>query len=236
MEERLQKIISAAGLCSRRAAEALIAQGRVTVNGRTAVLGGRANPECDRIKVDGKSLTRDSDLVYIMLNKPRGYVSTLNDEQGRRTVAELVRDAGARVYPCGRLDLMSEGLLILTNDGEISDRLTHPAHEVKKIYRAEVSGEEIETAVQRLRGEFRLDGRKLRPAEVSVERLERDSAVLRVAIGEGRNRQIRRMCTIAGLKVKRLCRVAEGELKLGNLPAGQWRYLNEAELRYLREL
>lgn len=214
----------------------MIAQGRVTVNGRAASLGERAAGDADHICVDGKPLARDSDLVYIMLNKPRGYVSTLRDERGRKTVAELVSDAGARVYPCGRLDLSSEGLLILTNDGETAYRLTHPSREVKKTYRVEVSGQDVQAGISRLRGEFYLDGRKLRPAEVSPERLEHESAVLRVTIGEGRNRQIRRMCAIAGLKVGALRRIAEGELKLGGLPPGQWRYLSEGERRYLRGL
>jgi len=233
----LQKLISAAGLCSRRAAEELIAKGRVTVNGRAAALGESADVDSDRVCVDGKPLTRNVDMVYIILNKPRGYVCILSDERGRKTVAELVSGAGARVYPCGRLDMDSEGLLILTNDGELAEKLTHPSHEVKKTYRAEVSGDDIAASVRRLGGKFILDGHRLRPAEILIEReVPPRDAVLRVTIGEGRNRQIRRMCAIAGLKVRGLLRISEGELRLGGLKSGEWRYLTEAELKYLRGL
>ena len=225
MEERLQKILSAHGLASRRAAEGWLAAGRVTVNGRPAQVGDKADPDRDDIRVDGKPLKGPSKRTYLMLNKPRGYVTTLSDEKGRRTVADLVRDCGARVWPVGRLDLDSEGLLILTDDGELTQRLLHPSHEVEKEYHVWVEGD-VAAALPVLRGPLELDGIPLAPAW--VERLgERE---LSVVIHEGRNRQVRRMCALAGLKVTRLQRVREGELRLGTLPKGRWRFLTQEEL------
>ena len=228
MEERLQKILSAHGLASRRAAEGWLAAGRVTVNGRPAQVGDKADPDRDDIRVDGKPLKGPSKRTYLMLNKPRGYVTTLSDEKGRRTVADLVRDCGARVWPVGRLDLESEGLLILTDDGELTQRLLHPSHEVEKEYHVWVEGD-VAAALPVLRGPLELDGVPLAPAR--VERLgERE---LSVVIHEGRNRQVRRMCALAGLKVTRLQRVREGELMLGTLPKGRWRLLTQEELTAL---
>lgn len=228
MEERLQKILSAHGLASRRAAEGWLAAGRVTVNGRPAQVGDKADPDRDDIRVDGKPLKGPSKRTYLMLNKPRGYVTTLSDEKGRRTVADLVRDCGARVWPVGRLDLDSEGLLILTDDGELTQRLLHPSHEVEKEYHVWVEGD-VAAALPVLRGPLELDGIPLAPAR--VERLgERE---LSVVIHEGRNRQVRRMCALAGLKVTRLQRVREGELMLGTLPKGRWRLLTQEELTAL---
>ena len=228
MRERLQKLISAAGLASRRKAEELILAGRVSVNGKTAGLGERADPETDAVCVDGRPLRAPAVHTYIMLNKPRGYVCTLRDERGRRTVAELVADAGARLYPVGRLDLNSDGLLLLTDDGALAQKLMHPSHAVDKVYRAEVAGD-VEAALPILRGPMELDGRPLAPAK--VEHL--GAGVLRVTIHEGRNRQVRRMCAAAGLRVLRLTRVAEGGLELGTLPPGRWRRLRPEELRAL---
>lgn len=228
MRERLQKLISAAGLASRRRAEELILAGRVSVNGKTAGLGERADPETDAVCVDGRPLRAQAVHTYIMLNKPRGYVCTLRDERGRRTVAELVADAGARLYPVGRLDLNSDGLLLMTDDGALAQKLMHPSHAVDKVYRAEVAGD-VEAALPILRGPMELDGRPLAPAK--VERL--GAGVLRVTIHEGRNRQVRRMCAAAGLRVLRLTRVAEGGLELGTLPPGRWRRLRPEELRAL---
>ena len=228
MEERLQKILSAHGLASRRAAEGWLAAGRVTVNGRPAQVGDKADPDRDDIRVDGKPLKGPSKRTYLMLNKPRGYVTTLSDEKGRRTVADLVRDCGARVWPVGRLDLDSEGLLILTDDGELTQRLLHPSHEVEKEYHVWVEGD-VAAALPVLRGPLELDGIPLAPAR--VERLgERE---LSVVIHEGRNRQVRRMCALVGLKVTRLQRVREGELRLGTLPKGRWRLLTQEELTAL---
>ena len=231
MKERLQKLISAAGLASRRAAEELIAEGRVTVNGLPAVLGQRADPAEDDVRVDGVSLRADVEKVYIMLNKPRGYVTTLSDERGRATVAELVADAGERLYPVGRLDYNSEGLLLMTNDGALANALTHPSHGIAKTYLTEVAGD-IENALPLLRGPMEIDGRRIRPA--GIERAGEHT--LYITIREGRNRQVRKMCALAGLSVRRLTRIAEGPLRLGDLPAGKWRRLTGNEINALKNL
>ena len=230
MKERLQKLISAAGLASRRQAEQMIAGGRVTVNGAAAVIGQTADPETDDIRVDGRPLGQRDRARYILLNKPRGFVTTLSDEKGRRTVAELVSGVGTRVYPVGRLDLNSDGLLLLTNDGALANAVMHPRNEIRKTYRTEVAGD-VEAALPILRAPTELDGYRIRPAEVTVC----GDGLLEITIHEGRNRQIRRMCAAAGLKVRRLTRVSEGPLRLGDLAPGAWRELNETELRQLRD-
>ncbi len=229
MEQRLQKLIAAAGLCSRRTAETWIEAGRVTLNGITATLGQSADPDHDMILVDGKPLMLMSRKRYLMLNKPRGYVCTLSDEQGRHTVAELVSDCGARVVPVGRLDLDSEGLLLLTNDGDWMQRILHPRYEINKTYHVTVAGE-VHGAAERLAAVTDLDGEVIRPAQVELLRLGRETAELSVTIHEGKNRQIRRMCSAVGLHVKRLCRVREHRLALGALPPGKWRDLTAEEL------
>ena len=234
MEERLQKLLSAAGVCSRRAAETYIAGGRVTVNGRPAELGQRADPERDDIRVDGKPLAPKAEHVYLLLNKPRGYVTTPADERGRKTVAELVKDCGQRVYPVGRLDLDSEGLLLMTNDGELMQHLLHPSHEVSKTYHVSVYGP-VSGAAERLSAITDLEGEPIRPARVETLRRTARTAELSVTIHEGKNRQIRRMCAACGLTVKRLCRVREHTLELGDLPAGAWRYLTPDEVLALKE-
>ena len=218
---------------SRRAAEERIAAGRVTVNGRVARLGEQVE-ETDEIRVDGRLLPRGDDKVYIMLNKPRGYVTTLHDEKGRRDVTELLDGLGTRVYPVGRLDMDSEGLLLLTNDGDFANALMHPSREVEKRYEVQVRGEVTEDTLEVLRQPMELDGYTIRPAR--VERLETlpDGARLAVTIHEGRNRQVRRMCERVGLSVARLRRVSEGSLRLGKLRTGCWRPLSEAELAALR--
>lgn len=233
MEERLQKLLSAAGVCSRRAAEAYIAAGRVRVNGETAVLGQRADPDRDEICLDGVPLPGQEKKVYLLLNKPRGYVTTLSDEQGRKTVAELVSGCGARVYPVGRLDLDSEGLLLMTNDGALMQRLLHPSHEISKTYLTSVYGD-VEGAAERLESVTDLDGESIRPARVRLLRKTGRTAELVITIHEGKNRQIRRMCTSCGLTVKRLRRVREHTLELGDLPAGAWRFLTETEISALK--
>ena len=217
MKERLQKLLSAAGVCSRRAAEGYITAGRVTVNGETALLGQQADPETDDIRVDGVPLGREPEAVYLMLNKPRGYVTTVSDEQGRKTVMDLLTGVSTRVYPVGRLDRDSEGLLLLTNDGALTHRLLHPSHEVSKEYRVTVSGP-VEHAAERLSRVRDVVGLPIRPAEV-----------------RGRNRQIRRMCAQCALEVLRLQRVREHCLELGALPLGQWRYLTAEEITGLKE-
>ena len=229
MAERLQKLISAAHVASRRAAEQMILDGRVTVNGAVAELGQTADPAVDEVCVDGALLSFTTEKVYIMLNKPRGYVTTLSDEQGRPTVAELVKDAGVRLYPVGRLDLDSDGLLLLTDDGALANALMHPAQEVKKTYRTAVTGE-VEAALPTLRSAMEIEGYRIRPAEVTVVA----DGVLEITIHEGRNRQVRRMCDAAGLRVMRLTRIAEGPLTLGDLPAGKWRYLTENEINAVK--
>ena len=231
MEERLQKILSARGVASRRTAETYLEAGRVTVNGRPAKVGDRADPERDEIRVDGRPLPPLDKRTYLMLNKPRGYVTTLSDEKGRRTVAQLVEGCGARVWPVGRLDLDSEGLLLLTDDGALTQNLLHPSREVEKEYQVWVEGD-VAAALPVLRGPLSLDGVPLHPARVEVTGPEQ----LSVIIHEGRNRQVRRMCAAAGLKVRRLRRVREGSLTLGDLKVGCWRYLTEAELSRLLEI
>ena len=228
--ERLQKLIAASGLMSRRAAENCIAAGRVTLNGRAARLGEQAEPGIDTVLVDGKPLPESGRKVYIMLNKPRGVVTTLRDEKGRRNVTALLQGLSERVYPVGRLDMDSEGLLLLTNDGAFANALAHPSHEVEKCYHAWVRGAVTDAALEKLRGPMTLDGCALRPAKVELLKKQEGGALLSVTIHEGRNRQVRRMCEQAGLRVTRLKRVREGRLTLGELRVGEWRYLTEKEL------
>lgn len=230
MEERLQKILSAAGLCSRRQAEEHLRNGRVKVNGVPAGLGDRADPLHDQIELDGKPVFAPGRKCYLMLNKPRGYVTTLSDERGRPTVAGLVSDCGERVYPVGRLDMDSEGLLLMTNDGNFAQRLAHPSHRMEKEYHVTVSGT-LEGCDRRLMGLTALeDGTPVSPARVRVLRRGAEVWLLSVTIHQGLNRQIRRMCAQAGLEVVRLRRVREGRLGLGELPQGKWRELTEEEV------
>ena len=233
MAERLQKILSARGLASRRTAETWIQQGRVTVNGIPARLGDTADPEQDEILLDGKPLPQGQEPVYILLNKPRGYVTTLSDEQGRPNAAQLVEDCGVRVYPVGRLDMDSEGLLLFTNDGAFANALMHPKHQVKKTYDVWVTGY-VPGAEIRLARPIELDGYTIRKPEVKLLKAEGNRARLRVTIHEGRNRQIRRMCQAAGMTVTRLRRIREGGLSLGDLAPGAWRYLTREEVARLR--
>ena len=234
MKERLQKILSARGIASRRKAEEMILQGAVTVNGRTAVLGDSADPDMDVILVEGKHLPAQQQFVYLMLNKPRGYVTTLSDEKGRKNAAQLVADCGVRVYPVGRLDMDSEGLLLFTNDGEFANRLMHPKHEVKKTYDVWVTGYSS-GAEERLKMPIELDGYLIKAPLVKLLGTENDKARLRVTIHEGRNRQVRRMCDAAGMQVTRLKRIREGNLSLGDLPVGKWRYLTAYEVGQLEK-
>ena len=233
MEDRLQKLLSAAGICSRRMAEEYITAGRVKVNGTLAKVGDKADPEWDQVTVDGKVLNWEKRKVWLMLNKPRGYVTTLSDEKGRKTVSQLVQDCGYRVWPVGRLDLDSEGLLLFTNDGEGTNRLLHPSHEVEKEYRVVVEGE-LQKAIPDLNGIVMLDGEALAPARVKLIRSTGEGGELSVVIHQGKNRQVRRMCAQVGLEVKRLKRIREGELLLGDLPVGRWRWLTEEEVKKLR--
>ena len=234
MKERLQKILSARGVASRRRAEEMITAGLVTVNGTVAALGDSADPDADNILVEGKPLPGKSEYVYILLNKPRGYVTTLSDEKGRPNAAQLVADCGVRVYPVGRLDMDSEGLLLFTNDGDFANALMHPKHEVKKTYDVRVRGY-VPGAEIRLSRPITLDGYTIRKPEVKLLRAEGDKARFQVTIHEGRNRQVRRMCQAAGMTVTRLQRIREGSLRLGDLPLGKWRYLTDLEVQTLKE-
>ena len=232
MEERLQKIIARYGLASRRKAEEMIAARRVRVNGNTAGPGDTADESVDVIEVDGVRLRREPERVYLMLNKPRGYVTTLQDEKGRKTVAELVKDCGVRVYPVGRLDLNSEGLLLMTNDGAFANRLMHPSAAVEKEYLVWLSGY-YAGCEETIRKPIAIDGRRTSPAEVSLVKAEGQVALLRITIHEGRNRQIRRLCEQANVTVTRLRRIREGGLQLGELGVGRWRPLTAQEMEQL---
>ena len=233
MPERLQKILSARGIASRRKAEEMILSGLVTVNGTVAQLGDTADADIDEILVAGKPLPKQEGFVYILLNKPQGYVTTLSDEKGRPNAAQLVADCGVRVYPVGRLDMDSEGLLLFTNDGAFANALMHPKHEVKKTYLVWATGY-VPGAEVRLSRPIELDGYTIRPPKVKLLKAEGQKARFQVTIHEGRNRQIRRMCEAAGMTCTRLRRIREGSLSLGDLPVGKWRYLTEDELRDLR--
>ena len=229
MEERLQKILSGAGICSRRKAEEYLTAGRVKVNGITASLGDKADPERDVVEVDGTAVTSPAAHTYIMLYKPRGVVTTMSDEKGRPTVAELVRDCPARVWPVGRLDMDSEGLLLLTDDGELTHRLTHPSHRVEKEYVVKVRGDAAQ-ALSLLRAPMVIDGEDMEADRVELT----GKNTLTMVIHQGKNRQIRRMCAAAGLEVLRLKRVREGGLRLHDLQAGCWKLLTNEEIFLLK--
>lgn len=231
--ERIQKIISASGLCSRRTAEKYIEEGRVSINGRTAVIGESADASKDLICVDGTPIPSMQTRSYIMLNKPRGYVTSLSDEKGRKCVADLVKDLDIRVYPIGRLDMYSEGLLLMTDDGEFANKLMHPKYSVEKEYHAWIAGKCSDESISVLTSPLIIDGYKIAPAKVSVIEENDDYTVLSISIHEGRNRQIRKMCEIAGLKLTRLMRISEGPVKLGDLAPGKWRHLTSEEIRLL---
>ena len=233
MKERLQKILSARGVASRRKAEEMIEQGLITVNGNTAVLGDTADPETDEILVEGRPLPSQQEYVYILLHKPRGYVTTLSDEKGRPNAAQLVAAGGVRVYPVGRLDMDSEGLLLFTNDGDFANALMHPKHEVKKTYDTWVTGY-VPGAEVRLARPIELDGYTIRPPKVALIRAEGRKAKFRITIHEGRNRQGRRMGEAAGMTVTRLKRIKEGSLALGDLPLGKWRHLTAEEVAAMK--
>ena len=228
MTERIAKILAARGLASRRKAEEWITAGRVQCNGQPVSLGDRADPDRDMLTLDGKPLPAPAAKRYIMLHKPRGYVTTLSDEKGRPDVSALVESCGVRVYPVGRLDMDSEGLLLLTNDGEFANRLMHPRHQVEKVYDVLVRGFRP-GAEALLRRPIVLDGYAIAPPKVTLLSSRDDRARLRVTIHEGRNRQVRRMCQAAGMEVLRLKRIAEGGVTLGDLKPGTWRELTEEE-------
>ena len=232
MKERIQKILSARGVASRRKAEEMITAGRVACNGVLCALGDTADPWTDTITVDGVTIGTQPEHAYIMLHKPRGFVTTLSDEKGRKNAAQLVADCGVRVYPVGRLDMDSEGLLLFTNDGEFANELMHPKHEVDKTYQVTVL-EFTPEGLEKLKKPVTLDGYTIRRPEVSLVKQQGSKAELLVTIHEGRNRQVRRMCAAAGMTVTRLVRISEGGLSLGDLPKGKWRYLTADEVAQL---
>ena len=232
-EVRLQKLLSERGIASRRKAEELIEQGKVKVNGHVARLGDKADDRKDIVTVAGKRVAKAEMPVYLMLYKPRGYITTMNDERGRRCVAELVADAGTRVYPVGRLDRDSEGLLLLTNDGDFANAIMHPRTHIPKYYRLTLRTAPTDEQMLRFAQGIELDGRKTAPAEITLLLTEPDRAVAEVVLYEGRNRQIRRMCETLGLEVLRLKRTAVGSVKLGMLQPGKWRHLDPKEVKSL---
>ena len=230
---RVQKIIADAGIASRRKAEELIERGAVTVNGRRARLGDKADPQRDRINVAGRDivLRKNAKKYYIMLHKPRGFITTMNDEGGRKCVAELVDDIPARLFPVGRLDRESEGLLLMTNDGEFANMVSHPSAHFPKTYRVTVHPAINEEQLTRITAGVVIDGRTSVPASVRVLVSERGRTVLEIVLEEGRNRQIRKMCEALGLETARLKRTAVGPLRLGMLKPGKWRELTQEELK-----
>jgi pseudouridine synthase len=237
MSERLNKVISRAGVASRRAADQLIEAGRVRVNGRIIrELGTRVDPKNDSVAVDGKAIPPIPTVhTYLMLHKPKGYVTTMSDPEGRRTIADLLEEVRPRVYPVGRLDYDSEGLLLLVDDGDLGSKLMHPSHEVDKIYMVKVKGTPDQIALNRLRKGIRLDDRPTRPATISMKK-RGDNSWLEVTIREGRRRQIRRMFLAVGHRVLKLRRVAYGGLRLGDLPIGALRHLTAKEVGQLRRV
>ncbi len=234
---KLQKYFSDCGILSRRAAEEEIRRGQVRVNGAVATLGTRIDPDTDVVEYRNKRIQRaQTERICVMLNKPRGVLTTLSDDRGRRTVAQLVSGVGRRVYPVGRLDMDSDGLLLLTDDGELANRLTHPRHEIPKIYRVTVKEEVSTSQLDTLRAPMTIDGYDLLPVETTVVSYseKKRETVLEMRLYEGRNRQIRKMCERAELSVTRLCRIAIGDLTMGALPSGRWRLLTSEEIAYLK--
>ena len=234
MKERIQKILSQRGVASRRQAEQMILDGRISCNGAVCALGDVADADADTLLLDGKPLPSKGKSVYIMLNKPKGYVTTLSDEKNRKNVAQLVAQCGARVYPVGRLDMDSEGLLLLTNDGDFANRIMHPRGCVDKIYSVEVKGYTPQR-LEQLKKPIYLDGYRIAPPQVNLVSSDQDLATIQITIHEGRNRQVRRMCARAGMQVNRLIRIQEGTLRLGNLPSGMWRFLTADELEAMQD-
>jgi len=235
MEVRIQKYLSDCGVMSRRTAEKEILLGKVLVNGKPAEIGQKIDPDRDTVEYKGKTIKKETQrYTYIMLNKPIGYVTTMSDEKGRKCVADLVKDVGVRVYPVGRLDLNSEGLLLMTNDGELTELLTHPKHRIKKVYHVKIDSEITPEQLKELSSSMEIDGYTIQPVKTTVLKMEEGKTVLQMELYEGRNRQIRKMCEKVGLEIINLKRVAIGEIKLGNLGKGRWRYLTKSQVEYLK--
>lgn len=230
---RLQKYLSQCAVASRRKAEEMILDGKVKVNGKPAGLGDKIDPRRDTVTVSGKKIVSNKKMYYILLHKPRGFVSTMEDEKGRKCVAQLVKDVGARVYPVGRLDRESEGMLIMTNDGEFANHMTHPSKHVPKVYRVTVRPDVKEEQLTAFQVGMEIDGRITAPAEARIIEKQENRVVLEITLYEGRNRQIRKMCEALGLEVARLKRTSIGSIKLGMLPQGKWRELTEDEVHKL---
>ena len=232
---RLQKFFTDTKIMSRRNAEKVIEAGNVKVNGIIAKVGDKVDPENDIVEYNGKIIRYDfSDKKYIMLNKPLGYVTTASDEKGRDTVLSLVKDVGERIYPVGRLDMYSEGLLILTNDGELTNRLTHPKNNMPKSYSVIIKGAISPDALHKLNSPMEIDGYKLKPVKVRLISTKNGNSNTIFTLNEGRNRQIRKMCEQCGLTIMRLTRISVGKLKLGELERGKWRYLTQEEVKELK--
>lgn len=237
MEERLQKYLSECGVASRRKSEELIKRGLVTVNGATIKdMGVKIDPKTDEIKCGGKKIIKNNKMVYVMLNKPEGYITTTSEQFKRPMVMDLLKDIKERIYPVGRLDYASSGLLLLTNDGDLSYNMTHPGHKVDKEYLVTVKGIPDEEEIRRLRSGIVIDGRMTSNAAVNIMKSAKGFAVLKFIIHEGRNRQIRKMCSAVGHEVTDLKRTAIGKLKLRSLKEGEWRYLTHDEIEYLKQL
>ena len=232
---RLQKFISDSGLMSRRAAEEEIKNGKFAVNGHPATPGIKIDPAHDTVTYGGKKIAyRRKEYTYIMMNKPRGYLSSASDDRGRKCVTDLLDGVEGRIYPVGRLDLISEGMLLLTDDGELKNRLTHPAFSLPKVYRVKVGGQVSEEQLTILTSALIIDDYQIKPVEVRITDTDESGTVLKMTLLEGRNRQIRKMCEQAGLTVRRLSRISIGNLKLDGLPVSKWRYLTDEEVEYLK--
>ncbi len=231
---RLQKFIADMGIMSRRAAEEEIKNGNMSVNGHIASLGAKIDPKNDIVAYRGKRIKYEKKkYTYIVMNKPRGYLCSTADDRGRKCVTDLIQGIDARVYPVGRLDLVSEGILILTDDGELKNRLTHPKHTLGKVYRVKVAEDVSDEQMEILSSPLVIDGYKIQPVAVTISSKDESGTVLKMTLFEGRNRQIRKMCEIAKLTVKRLSRISIGDLNLDGLPVGKWRYLDDNEIDYL---
>ena len=234
---RINKYFTDCGILSRRAAEEEIARGKVKVNGKVAGIGQKIDPKKDVVEYKGERIKPKATkrFTYVMLNKPVGYLTTMSDDRGRSCVAELVADVGTRIYPVGRLDMYSDGLLLFTDDGELANMLTHPKHEIPKIYHVKVKGGRDDKKIEALGKPMEIDGYKLEPVKVELVSVRDDACVLKMTLYEGRNRQIRKMCESVHLQVMSLRRVAIGKITMGDLPEGKWRYLSGAEVKYLKD-
>lgn len=234
---RLQKFVAECGLMSRRAAEKEISAGNITVNGEAVELGRVIDPSRDKVAYKGRPVLkkRNSHKLYLMLNKPRGYVTTMSDDKDRKCVASLVKDVGERVYPVGRLDYESEGMLIMTNDGDLANKLMHPSHHIPKTYNVRIEGDVTKEQLKSLSSEMEIDGYTIQPVECKVLRAKNGYTMLEMVLKEGRNRQIRKMCEQVGLEISILRRVAVGDIEMTDLRAGKWRWLTREEIEYLKK-